>query len=70
MLPVIIIVVVMIPLLVLAVRTATRTKAVGEHPVPEDAREIERTEQEFADADAFQEQWREEEQQHPKNTIL
>ncbi|MEI7760951.1 MAG: hypothetical protein WCJ67_09305 [Thermoleophilia bacterium] len=70
MLPVIIIVIVMIPLLVVAVRTATRTKAVGEHPVPENAGEIERTEQEFAAAEAFQEQWREEEKQHPKNTIL
>jgi len=70
MLPIIILVIVVIPLLVLAFRAATRSKAVGEHPVPEDNRTIERTEQEFADAEAYQEQWREEEKQHPKNTIL
>ncbi len=70
MLPIIIIAVVMIPLLVVAFRAATRSKAVGEHPVVEDDRTKQRTEQEFADAEAYQEQWREEEKKHPKNTIL
>jgi FtsZ-interacting cell division protein ZipA len=70
MLPLIIIVIVVIPLLVLAFRAATRSKAVGERPVPEDDQTKQRTEQEFADAEAYQEQWREEEKQHPKNTIL
>ena len=70
MLPLIIIAVVVIPLLVLAFRATQRSKAVGEHPVPEDDRTKQRTEQEFADAEAYQEQWREEEKQHPKNTIL
>jgi len=69
-LPLIIIAVVAIPLLVLAFRGATRSKAVGEHPVAEDERTKQRTEQEFADAETYQEQWREEEKQHPKNTIL
>jgi len=70
MLPIIIIVLVAIPLLALAFRAVARTKAVGEHPVPENDGTVERTEQEFADAEAYQEQWREEEKQHPKNTIL
>ena len=70
MLPLIIIVVVAIPLLVVAFRTAGRSKATGEHPVPENDRIQQRTEQEFADAEAYQEQWREEEKKHPKNTIL
>jgi FtsZ-interacting cell division protein ZipA len=69
-LPVIIIVVVAIPLVVLAFRAATRSKTVGEHPLSEDDSTRRRTEQEFAEAEAFQEQWREEEKQHPKNTIL
>ena len=70
MLPIIVIVIVVIPLLVVAFRAATRSKAVGEHPVAEDDRTKQRTEQEFADAEAYQEQWREEEKKHPANTIL
>lgn len=70
MLPLIIIVIVAIPLLVLAFRAAARSKTAGEHPVPEDDRTKQRTEQEFADAEAYQEEWREEEKKHPKNTIL
>ena len=69
-LPVIIFVVVAIPLLVVAFRIARRDKAVGEHPVPEDDATKQRTEQEFADAEAYQEQWREEEKKHQKDTIL
>ena len=37
LLPVIIIVVVAIPVLIIAFRATQRTKAAGEHPVPEDA---------------------------------
>ncbi len=70
LLPVIIIVVIAIPVLVLAFRATTRSKAAGEHPVPEDAAAIARTEQEFAEAEAYQEQWREEEKKHPRDSIL
>ena len=70
MLPIIILVLVAIPLLVLAFRAVARSKAVGEHPVPEDDGTKQRTEQEFADAEAYQEQWREEEKQHPRDTII
>ena len=70
LLPVIIIVIVVIPLLFMAYRAATRSKAAGEHPATEDAATVARTEQEFADAEAYQEQWREEEKKHQPDTLL
>jgi len=70
LLPVVIIVVVAIPILLLAYRAATRSQAAGEHPVTEDPRTVERTEQEFAAAEAYQEQWREEEKKHQPDTLL
>jgi hypothetical protein len=69
-LPLILIVVIVIPLLVVAFRATRHSKAVGEHPVPEDDRTKQRIEQEFAEAEEYQEQWREEEKKHPRNTIL
>jgi FtsZ-interacting cell division protein ZipA len=70
LLPVIIIVVVAIPILVIAFRATQRSKATGEHPVPEDDATRKRTEDEFAAAEAYQEQWREEEKKHPRDTII
>ena len=70
MLPVIIIAVVAIPILILAFRAVQRSKAAGEHPVPEDDRTRQRTEDEFAEAEAYQEQWREEEKKHQRDTII
>jgi FtsZ-interacting cell division protein ZipA len=70
LLPVIIVVIVVIPLLFVAFRAASRTKVAGEHPATEDARTVERTEQEFADAEAYQEQWRKEEKKHQPDTLL
>jgi len=70
MLPLIIIVVVVIPLLVVAFRATRRTKVAGEHPVPEDDGTKQKIEQEFAEAEKYQEQWREEEKKHPRDTIL
>ena len=70
MLPLIIIAAVVIPLLIVAFAATRRSKAAGEHPVPEDDRTRARTEQEFADAEAYQEQWREEEKKHQRDTIL
>jgi len=69
-LPVIIIVVVAIPVLVIAFRATQRTKAEGEHPVPEDAATKREIEDEFAQAEAYQEQWREEEKKHQRDSIL
>ncbi len=70
LLPVIVIVIVVIPLLFMAYRAATRSKVAGEHPVTEDDATQARTEQEFADAEAYQEQWREEEKKHQPDTLL
>ena len=68
MLPWIILAAIAVPLLVIAFAATRRSKAAGEHPVPEDARTRERTEQEFAEAEAYQ--WREEEKKHPRDTLL
>jgi len=68
--PVIIFAVIAIPLLVLAFRATQRSKEQGEHPVPEDDATRQRTEDEFAAAEAYQEQWREEEKKHPRDTIV
>lgn len=70
MLPVIIIAVIAVPLLIFAYRAATRSKEAGEHPVHETDQDAARTEQEFAEAEAYQEEWREEEKKHQRDTIL
>ena len=43
--------------------TARRRTVAGEHPVGEDAEERARTEQEFADAEAYEAKWREEDKE-------
>ena len=70
LLPVIILVVVAIPILIIAFRTTQRSKQAGEHPVPEDDATRQEIENEFAAAEAYQEQWREEEKKHPRDSIL
>ena len=70
MLPLIIIAVIAIPLLVIAFRATQQSKVSGEHPIPEDDRTKERIEEEFAEAEAYQEHWREEEKKHPRDTIV
>jgi len=70
LLPVIVIVIVVIPMLFVAYRAAARSKVTGEHPVTEDASAQARTEQEFAAAEAFEEQRREEEKKHQPDTLL
>ena len=70
LLPVIILVVVAIPILIIAFRATQRTKQAGEHPVPEDDATRQEIEKEFAAAEAYQEQWREEEKKHPRDTII
>jgi uncharacterized membrane protein len=70
LIPVVIIVVIAIPVLIMAFRATQKSKAAGEHPVPEDAATRQRTEDEFAQAEAYQEQWREEEKKHPRDTII
>ena len=70
LLPVIILVVVAIPILIIAFRATQRSKQAGEHPLPEDDAMRQEIENEFAAAEAYQEQWREEEKKHPRDSIL
>jgi len=57
--PWIIFALVAVPLVVVGFVATRRRTAAGEHPANEDAQETARTEQEFADAEAFEAQWRE-----------
>jgi hypothetical protein len=59
-LPVLIFVAVAVPLLIAGAVIAHRSRASGEHPVPETEAERVRTEQEYEAAERYQEQWREE----------
>jgi len=68
--PVVIFVVIAVPLLVFAFLAVRRSKATGEHPVNESDADRARTEDEFAAAEAYQEEWREEEKKHPRDTIV
>ena len=68
--PVIAFVVIAVPLVVIAFLAVRRSKRAGEHPPDEDEATRARTEQEFAAAEAYQEQWREEERKHQRDSIL
>ena len=69
-LPVVIFVVIAVPLVIMAFLAVRRSKAAGEHPADETDAVRARTEAEFAAAEAYQEEWREEEKQHPRDTIV
>ena len=60
MIPWIIMALVAVPLLVIAFMAIRRRTAAGEHPAGEDAQDRARTEQEFAEAEAYEAKWREE----------
>jgi hypothetical protein len=51
---------ILVPLMVVAFVAARRRAVAGEHSVSEDAQDRARTEQEFAEAEAYQAKWREE----------
>ena len=51
--------VVAVPLVVMAFVATRRRRAVGEHTPGEDAQERARIEQEFAEAEAYEAEWRE-----------
>jgi hypothetical protein len=57
-LPVVILAVVAVPLVIIAALTVRRSKAAGEHPPTEDAAAQARIEQEFEEAERYQEEWR------------
>lgn len=58
MFPWLIFAVVAVPLVVVGFAATRRRTAAGEHPAAEDADERARTEQEFAEAEAFEAEWR------------
>ena len=59
MIPWIIIALVAVPLVVIAFMATRRRTSAGEHPASEDAQAREETEQEFAEAEAYQAKWHE-----------
>ena len=59
MIPWLVFALVAVPLVVLAFVAARRRTAAGEHPATEDAEARTRTEQEFAEAEAYEAEWRE-----------
>ena len=63
MFPWLIFAVVAVPLVVIAFVAARRRTVASEHPASEDAQDRARIEQEFADAEAYEAKWREEDKE-------
>jgi hypothetical protein len=61
--PWIVIALVAVPLVVVGFVATRRRTAASEHPASEDAQARARTEQEFAEAEAYEEKWREEDKE-------
>jgi hypothetical protein len=59
-----------VPLVVLAFVAARRRTAAGEHPAGEDAQEQARTEEEFAEAEAYEAKWREQDKERYRQERL
>ena len=70
MLPILIFVVVAVPLVVIAFVAVRRSAKTGEHPPTETDADRLRTEQEFEESERYQEEWREAERKHPRDTLL
>ena len=66
MIPWIILALIAVPLVVIAFATLRRRTTAFEHPAGEDAATRARTEREFADAEAYETQWREEHKDDPR----
>jgi hypothetical protein len=62
--------VVVVPLAVIAFAAARRRTAAGEHPAAEDAQERAEIEREFAEAEAYEEKWREEDKKEYRQERL
>lgn len=69
MIPWLIFAVVAVPLVVVGFGTMRRRTRVGEHPLAEDPAARERTEREFAEAEAFEQRWREENRDHHRDRL-
>jgi hypothetical protein len=61
--PWIVIALVAVPLVVVGFVATRRRTVASEHPASEDAQARARTEQEFAEAEAYEEKWREEDKE-------
>jgi hypothetical protein len=61
--------VVAVPLVVMGFASVRRRTAVAEHRATEDAAARARTEREFAQAEAYEEQWREKNKDHPRERM-
>ena len=70
MIPWLIFALVVVPLVIVAFVASRRRTAAGEHPANEDAEAKARTEQEFADAEAYEAKWLEEDKaRHDKERL-
>ena len=70
MIPWIIFALVVVPLVVVAFVASRRRTAAGEHPASEDAQARALTEQEFAEAEAYEAKWLEEDREkHDKERL-
>ena len=70
MIPWIIIALVVVPLVVIGFVATRRKTVAGEHPAGEDAEASARMEQEFAEADAYDAKWREEDKERHRQERL
>ena len=70
MIPWLIFALVVVPLVVVAFVAARRRTAAGEHPASEDAEAKALTEQEFAEAEAYEAKWLEEDKERHRQERL
>jgi hypothetical protein len=70
MLPVIVFVAVALPLLVIGFLAVRRSKSAGEHPATESEQARLRTAQEFEESERLQAEWRDDEREHQRDTLL
>ena len=70
MIPWLIFALVVVPLVVVAFVAARRRTAAGEHPANEDAESKALTEQEFAEAEAYEAKWLEEDKEKHRQERL
>jgi hypothetical protein len=61
---------VVVPLVIVAFVATRRSKIAGEHPASEDAEARARTEQEFAEAEAYEAEWHEEDKKRYRRERL
>jgi hypothetical protein len=67
--PWLILAIVAVPLVVMGFASMRRRTAAAEHAPTQDAAARARTEREFAEAEAYEEQWREENKDHPRERM-